>query len=463
MILDSAADIQEAAKHLQEVRASEGRRIQRIMGHLSDEFIGAAAGIYVPARANNKFKLLVEQARFNVLPIVVDALAQALFVDGYRPTSGSRVAGTQNEEIWDKVWQANRMDARQAILYRSAIATGASYALVLPGDPVPQITPLSPSQITAVYEDAVNDEWPALAMRPIGKDRCEIYDAHHVWTVSIDVEQISTNKVRVEQVSQHGLDVVPVVRFLDRHDAAGSPGKVEPLIPLQQQLNQTTFSLLVTQFHQSHQQRWVTGMELEFDEHGNPVKPFEPDVDNLLQGASPDTKFGAFPQASLDGYLTSRDKAILFVASRAKVPPHNLLIGGGISNISAEALAALEAAHRLDIWEHQVSFGESVEQMLRLAGLAMGDVGTWEDRSAQVVWRDTTPRSLAQVADALGKLATLLGVPARALWERIPGVTDQDIRRWTQLADADVTVDAMLADLQQSLEAQPVAQLSPVA
>ena len=71
--------------------------------------------------------------------------------------------------------------------------------------------------------------------------------------------------------------------------------------------------------------------------------------------------------------------------------------------------------------------------MMRLAGLAMGDRETWEDTSAQVVWRDTTPRSLGQVVDALGKMSQMLEVPPRELWERLPDVSDSDIHRW-QLA-----------------------------
>jgi hypothetical protein len=38
-------------------------------------------------------------------------------------------------------------------------------------------------------------------------------------------------------------------------------------------------------------------------------------------------------------------------------------------------------------------------------------------------------RSLAQAADALGKLATMLGVPVELLWEKIPGFTEQDVDR----------------------------------
>jgi hypothetical protein len=238
-----------------------------------------------------------------------------------------------------------------------------------------------------------------------------------------------------------------VVRFKDRYDLDVPLGKVEPLIPIQQQINQTTFNLAMALQYAAFRQRWVTGMEIQTDDAGNQKAPFNIAVDQVLQAESTDSKFGEFNQTDVSGYLEARDKQLLHVASVAQIPPHNLLVGAGISNISADALAALEAGHRQDIAEHQTSFGESIEQVMRLAGLAMDDRDAWEDTSAQVMWRDTTPRSLAQTADALGKFAQMLSIPPRALWELIPGVTDQDLERWEEMADReDGMMEAELRD-----------------
>lgn len=38
--------------------------------------------IYVPSKATNEYRQLIDQARFNVLPRVVKAVAQNLFIDG---------------------------------------------------------------------------------------------------------------------------------------------------------------------------------------------------------------------------------------------------------------------------------------------------------------------------------------------------------------------------------------------
>lgn len=421
--------------------------------------------IYVPRAATAEYKKLVDQARFNVLPLVVKSVAQHLVVDGYRPA-----AQRENSAVWDAAWQPNRMDARQAGLYRAALQYGVSYARVLPGrlgeDPAPVITPFSPRRMTALYRDPVNDEWPQYAIS-VGIPRplldaasptqmvtdITVYDAHHTYTTELPSEvvtppavgnyshmlpfeglAIDAKKVKVET---HDLGVCPIVRYLDSYEDLddGPEGIVYPMLPAQRILNQTTFGLLMSQQYAAFKQRWVTGMAIDEDEDGNPREPFNSAVNRVWQSDSPDTKFGEFAETNLDGYLNSRDKTLLYVASARQIPPHTLVVGNAVSNVSAEALAALEAGHQADIAEHKTSFGESNEQLLRLCGLAMGDTDTWEDTSAQVVWRDTTPRSIGQVADSLGKMAQMLEVPVRALWERIPGVTQTDIERWESMAN----------------------------
>lgn len=426
---------------------------------------GEAQDIYVPESATAEYRKLVEQAKFNVLPLLVSSLAQNLFVDGYRPAGRS-----DNAAVWE-VWQANRMDARQAGLYRSALRYGYSYATVLPAgedaeNDMPVITPWSPRRMTALYEDPINDEWPKYVIS-VGIPRPLVDAASPTQMVTdvtvLDDEAMYTFEAPAEVVmpaqagnysaylpfeglaidpakvtiAEHGMGVCPAVRYLDSFGDLddGPEGVVWPMLSAQRQLNQTTFGLLMAQQYAAFRQRWITGMAIDEDEDGNPREPFNSAVNRVWQSDSPDTTFGDFAQTDLGGYLDSRDKTLLYVASVRQIPPHSLVVGNAVSNVSAEALAALEAGHQQDIAEHKTSFGESNEQLLRLCGRASGDDAAWEDTSAQVVWRDTTPRSLAQIADALGKLATQLEIPPRELWERIPGVTQQDIERWEAGAD----------------------------
>ncbi|MGL4300283.1 MAG: phage portal protein [Candidatus Neomicrothrix subdominans] len=450
-MLDEAG-LQRVLTKLSQERARESARLARIDLYYRAEQLD----LYVPAAAGAEFRKLVEMAHFNILKRVVKAPSQNLYVDGYRPTGpNGRPPTLENSPIWSEVWQANRMDARQTGLYQSAIKYGVSYATVLRGDPAPIIIPRSPRRCTVLYDDPATDEWPRYAMTveradvmaniaapaiilggilnpELPWDRVRVWDETHVYTLTVDARSATG---RVVETLEHGLRVCPVVRFPDEIDLDGDcpQGKVEPLIPLQQQIDQTTYSLLMTQQYQAFRQRWATGMAIETDEAGKPIQPWNASVAEVWANESPEGRFGDFAETSLAGYLDSRTAAILFATSVAQIPPHHLIIGNAVSNISADALVALESAHRQDVAEHQTVLGEAMEQLLRLAGLAHGDDDAWSDMGAQVVWRDTTPRSLAQVADAYGKMASLLAIPVEALWERIPGVTDQDIARWTEM------------------------------
>ncbi len=450
----SERDAIATAKDLDRVRQKEcDERLDKIHQYMR----GKACNIYVPQAATREYRLLVDQSSTNVLPLVVTAVAQNLFADGYRPAKASKDAAA-----WE-IWQANRMDARQAGLYRAALTYGVSYAMVLPGKPQPVITPYSPRQLTAVYEDPINDEWPvyALATRVAYEDRkpvkrLRLLDETNVYDLSGSADG---GTLRLTKSSEHGLSVCPVPRWLNEYGDIddGAQGEVEPLIPLQDQLRQTTFGLLMAQQYAAFRQRWVTGMAIDEDENGVPREPWNSAVNRVWHAESTDTRFGDFAETSLDGYLASRRATLTIMSAIAQIPPNAFLISeSSISNLSADALAAVESSLQRKVGERKTSFGESDEQMLRLSALANKDSSGWEDTSAQIVWRDTESRSLAQVADALGKMAQMLQVPPRALWERLPGVTKQDLDRWQQIADEDGGMQELNAMLRSSIEPRGV-------
>lgn len=444
------------ARHLLMARREEALRLSKIREWFKDRVVD----MYIPKGATDEYHKLIEQSRYNILPLPVASVAHNLYIDGYRSGNKNR----KNSPVWD-VWQANRMDARQAGIWRSALTYGYGYARVLPGQlngkSSAVITPFSPFRVTTLYRDPINDEWPEYALTVSvpyvdydgdGTSRVvelAVYDDTNVYTMTVPagVAAVPTygqplpmygsfnfdpSKVKTEA---HSLGVTPIVRFCaDRNDLDdGSEGVVEGMIPAQSRLNQTTFNLNIAEQYAAFKQKYVTGMVLSEDEEGNPIEPFKAAVDRLFVAEDETTKFGEFSETSLDGYLASRDKTLLYVTSARHIPPTTLVIGP-VANVSAEALAALDNSHKQDIAEHRTSLGEDAEQMFRLAGKAAGIADAWEDTTASVRWRDTTPRSLAQTADAYGKYAQLLGVPPKALWPRLPDTTDEDLAEWDELA-----------------------------
>lgn len=435
----SESEAAKTAVTLLAMREDEQRRLKKIAAYMQ----GRQDSVYVPKGARQEYRWLIKRAKVNILPLVVTVVAQSLFVDGYRPAKADK-----NAKAWE-YWQANRMDGRQHGLHRATLKYGIAYNLVLPGrmadQPMPVITPKSPRRMTAFYEDPVDDEWPLLAVEvktenvAPGKARkvVHLYDERSRFMLVGDTDR--PDKLQLDTgsgaVMEHGLGVCPVVRYLSGNDLDGDDsvrGEVEPLFDMQDQLNATTFNRMMAEQFAAFRQRYVSGMVVE-DEDGRPRAPFAAAVDRLWVSEDPDTKFGEFSQTDLSGYLKSTEETIRHIATVSQTPPHNLL--GQMANLSAEALNAARDGLNSKVAEHKSTLGESHEQTMRLSSLAAGDRAGWEDSSAQVVWRDTESRSLAQTVDALGKLTQMLGVPPQVLWERIPGVTQQDVKRWQAAAD----------------------------
>lgn len=325
------------------------------------------------------------------------------------------------------------MDARQSGVHRAAVGYGAAYVVVLPGEPAPVWRPVSARRMRAVYADRLVDEWPVYALEtwsegaPSGPvTRMRLYDDTAVYEVTRD-------RARDDNPMIHGAGVCPVIRFANLVDLDGGvTGEVEPLIPLQDQIDAATYYLEMAQQYAVHRQRWVTGMAVPEDDSGNPIEPFKAAIDRLWTADDPDTRFGEFQQTEIKSWLDAREASLRHMAIKSQTPPAALL--GDMINMSAEALAAAEAPQQRKVADRKAGFGESWEQCFRLDAALAGDEAAAADLSAQVVWRDTESRSLAQVADALGKMAQSLGIPPRGLWEKIPGVTDQDLASWDALA-----------------------------
>lgn len=415
--------------------------------------------ILIPRDAPREMKTLARIARVNICKIVVDSLKQSLFVDGFRDDPSSTTDGSRSE-LW-QTWQANKMDARQSGLHQAAAAYGASYAIVLPGDPYPVIRPISPRKMTALYDEDDDLDWPQMALERCGDGMWKVYDQDAIYTVGRP-GSVRSNSDALEFMGYeiHGAGVVPVVRYLDEHDLDADDeveldqsifwpgmrvpmrGQIAPLMTLQDQIDVTTFGLLVAQWWGAFRQRYIIGWTAGSEEAlikasmARIITFEDPPVEN--GGGEGGIKIGEFGQTDLDGYIASREASLTHAATLSQTPVHELV--GKLVNLSAEALAAAEQGHERKVDERKTSLGESHEQTMWLAGRYQGiDVAL----DAEVVWRDTSARSFAAIVDGLGKLAQMLNVPAEELWLKIPGVTQQDVDRWKEIAKSGDAFDRL--------------------
>lgn len=418
-----------------------------------------------PVMTNQEQRELRDRSMTHWLGFVVTVVAQALFVEGYR-----RSDEPENADAW-AAWQANRLDHRQTAIHRAALAHGQSFVVALPGTPAPVLRGVSSLDMTTYWEDPANDEFPLYAIEGEtekmltgqGVTRLKLYDAEAIYRLQVKENSDSPTFIDFAEydgpVSELTDGHAPVVRFANMLDLRGrSEGEVEPFIDMAARIDQDTMDRLWVQRMGAHIAKYIAGLELpseaddpdKVDQNAAQALKARLSVEDILVAEDKETRFGSFPATPLNGYIEARDADIRDLAAVTQTPPHHLL--GHVANLSADALAAAEAGLTRKVDERKHSFGESWEQTLRLAAGLMGDRDGATDFSAQVIWSDKESRSLAQAADALGKMAQMLGIPPQGLWEKIPGVTQQDVQRWKQLAQEDDVFSGLLRQLSNSVE-----------
>jgi len=380
----------------------------------------------VPEGAGDELHEIAKMSVKNVIAIVVDAFAQNLGVRGFRSPEAA-----EDDPAW-AWWQQQRLDARQHDAHRPALAYGSSYAVL---DRFRDVHLRSPRQMLAVYADPLVDRWPIYALetwvdfsarKPVRRGR--LYDDEHEYLLDLGTvatvlnardREPATQRVSVREVLEsnpHGAGVCPVVRFVNKRDAESVVvGEVHPLISQQRAINTVNFDRLVVSRFGAFPQRYAIGWAASDSDDLVRVS-----MARLMSFDDDNVKVGAFPAASVEPYNAILEEMLTHLAMEAQIP---LSAFGRMANLSAEAIAMAEAPHQRKLAEKRESFGESWEQLIRLAAQMAGQTVA-ED--AEVTWRDTEARSFAQVVDGIVKL-NAAGVPIEELLQEVPGWSKQRV------------------------------------
>jgi hypothetical protein len=387
--------------------------------------------VRVPDHANQEEKYLRDLAETPWLNLVVTTVAQQLVGELVRSSEASNV-----DAVW-LPWLRNRMPSRQRAIHRSALAYGYAYTTVMPGDSGAVIRGYSPRDMYAVYADPVEDEYPMYYLRVRGNHRI-VVDEEAVYTLGVE-----DGKLTYISHELHGAGVCPAIRYSNQIDLEGrTPGEIEPFIPIAQRINKTTFDRLLIQHHSSWKIRTATGLEEPTTAEDAAAQKLLLRHSDILTGGE-DVKFGTLDETSPEGLIKAGETDVETLAAVSQTPAHALT--GKMINLSADAI--MEARSMLDLkaGERKVGFGDSHIQTLRLASYIEGRERDANDFTLTMDWADLGSRSMAQAADALGKMATMLGIPPEKLWDRVPGVTPDIAAAWLTYKQENPSAEEQLA------------------
>lgn len=413
------------ATDLFEIRNQDRNRLNKIKMYVQ----GEPRLTWLPPNAPRELQALAQMSRVNMIELVVRTSVQQLYVDGY--TTDDDAAA---QAIWG-IWQANRWDARQIGLHRSVSTYGVAYGTSLPGQPVPVLKAHSPRTMTAAYGN--DSTWPLYALQEMPDGTWRLYDETSVYVLTRgDVRKVVKGKaVAFTAVSsyEHGQGVTPVVRYLADEDLDFPVrGDVEPNYALQDQVNITTFSLLVAQHYGAHGQKIIIAKMI--DELEKKLRT-SANTTWTIKASPDDVQVVEMSQTQLEGFIDSREASLRHLSAISQTPAHELL--GNLANLSAATLVEARENQRQKTVERQLVIGESHEQLLGQAGV---ESGIPLDPMARVRWGRQFNQATVPLVTMLTEIAQKLNVPGEALLEHLP------------FSSAD------LSDIRQSMQASPAGQ-----
>lgn len=439
---------------------------------------------YAPDGVNEEYLALRKQAGANWLPLPIGAPVQRCMPDGFR-TGRDQDA---DEAAWNEVFQPNKLDARLPVVFTQSMVHGRG-VMSVSANPLNRRSPkvrVESSKRVSIEPDPDHPFEPLYAVK-----RVVVADqASSLWTPNADGRYESGDLERAyvydanEWVQwerralggawtlagggRHDLGYVPFVPFDVGLDGDAVPhSALEPLMPQQDAINTIRFNVLLAMQYSAFRQRVFTGYDpvvrdaqgnpvfeknedgsLKTDRSGRPVpqlnSPGRIGVDRALVLPGADSKVFDLAESNLNNYVVVLTEFLTQLFATGQVPPQYLLTK--MANLSGDALAGAESTLKSLVQDLQRGWGESLEQVMRLANRARGE--DEPDVASEVIWADSEARSFAQVVDGIVKLTTA-GFPEQGAWEMLPGYTPTKGRHWRELAAAQraASRDAVLGEV----------------
>lgn len=403
---------------------------------------------FAQVRFKEAFGDLFQGWQVNFCPLIVDSISERIRVTGFRMTDEPKA----DKDAW-RIWQENHMDSDSNAVHIDALALGSSYITVWRDEKTgrPTITPESALDVYVQYEPGSRRQVAAALKRwrdDWGTEYATWWTPKDIWTATAETAGGSKDlNWKDAKRTPNPLGVVPVVPITNRTRLRTDPfSELEPVVPIIDAIGKISADALVASEYAAFPQRYIAGIEIEEDEEGRPKSPFQIAIDRILTAEDPQTTFGQFQAADLGNYVKLIDNYVASMAAITRIPFHYFLIGQGSQAPSGEAITSAEAGLVAKARERQLHFGESWEEVMRLAFRVMGDPRA-EAFGAEVMWADPEYRSQSVVVDSAVKLSAGLRVPLEQLWQDV-GYSPQQIARFEEMRELDRQLAREDADLQ---------------
>lgn len=375
---------------------------------------------YATEKFVNAFGKLFREFALNLCPAIVDAVRDKLIVKSFNIEKGGTNALT--DAAWS-IWQTNRMGKRSGEIHKEALRNGDAYAIVWPdaGGKV-TIYPQRAASCMVTYDEETPGKvvsaakyWRSadkrLRLNLYYPDRTDRYITKKPSESLPDEDQWERFDGEGGPTIANPYNRVPVFHFANNADI-GLTGVSEltEAIPIQNALNKSVLDMLIAMEFAAFRQRWITGIDVEYDENGEAKSPFVPGAERIWITENENAKFGDFEAADLKQFLEVKESFRVDMAAVTGTPLYYFMQTGG-QFPSGEALQKAETRFVNKVRDRMESFGQVWEDLMAFA-LRIENKG--EDVRLFTQWADPAPLSESEtLANLVTKRA--LGVDEEQL------------------------------------------------
>lgn len=421
-----------------------------------DYFEGKQDMPFAPEGVNAEYEALQKQSLANFLDIAMKAPVQRMQVDGFRTGRD----GDADLTAWNEIWQPNKLDSRQKIVYQQMYVHGRGIMSVTPVRATPKTPKIRPENSKRVWiEPNPDDPFEGLfAVKQIASVGGVVNAYVYTATEWVQFTQSGLTKDWTLTLGgRHNLGGLPFVTYDFNVDTDGVPhAPIDKLMPQQDAINTIRFNTLLAMQFSAYRQRVFTGYDpVARDTKGNVItrknadgadmldlnglplpvlnSPGRIGVDRALIFPGIDTKVFDLPESNLKNYIEVYDTFLNTFFATSQIPPQYAL--DKMANTSGDAMAGAESTFQSLITDLKMAAGESNEAVMRLANRARGESA--EDVASEVIWASSEVQSFAQIVDGAVKLITS-GMSREDAWSMLPDATPTKVGKWVENADADI-------------------------
>jgi hypothetical protein len=381
---------------------------------------------FATEKFQNTFGSLFREFALNLCPIVCDALRDKLRIARFSVDAAP--AGTLDVvgETLRQFRHRNKLSLRSGEVHKDALISGDAYVIIWPdanGRAV--IHPNAASAVTVAYDpsDPTRVSWAAKRWTDeVGRRRVNMMFADRTERY-VSTERpaksgfaaagthFNVEEMKLDSTIENPYGRVPVFHFAN-NAGVGRLGRseLEPAIPIQDGLNKSVLDMLVAMEFSAFRQRWAAGIEVELNDDGKPIMPFESGIQHLWVAEDPNARFGDFEAANLDQFLKVKDSFRIDIASVTGTPLHYFLpntrglpSGESLKRAETRFLAKVRDRHESfgDVWADAAAFAVRIE-----TGIDVALTTQWHD-PAPMTEREVLENILLKKQIGLGTAAAL--------------------------------------------------------